>query len=127
MRDYFNSSIQGILSLAHPNTSRSDLQALYEVLLQEELQEYLKEPKGSLNAYKELLDVLWVLLMLSGTYNFDVDNGLDALSDEFGSKFTQDKDGNPMGEYNENGKLLKGKNFKSCLPKLKELYDSRCS
>ena len=91
--------------------ARRELETLYATLLSEEMEELRREAPGTPEHMKELCDVLWVLIQYANLCKYDLAKGLEALIDEYESKFyTAEGEYEPI--YREDGKLLKNTGFK---------------
>lgn len=95
--------------------------ALYGTLIEEEHEEFQWEAMGSPEEYKELCDLLWVIIQYANTQGYDLEKGIQALVEEYNSKFL-DADGNFNPIFREDGKLLKGPLFKKA--NFKELLNA---
>lgn len=84
---------------------------LYNNLIDEELNEFNAEVVQTPDEFKELCDLIWVLIQYANCMGYDIDAGMKLLVKEYESKFL-DKDGNFNPIYREDGKLLKGPLFK---------------
>ena len=106
------------------NASKSDLMALYRRLISEEYKEFIEEDDGSVKAFKELLDLIWVCIQYANAAGYDLDAGMKLLIKEYESKF-RTKEGEFKPIFREDGKLLKNTGFKKLdLTKLGEaIYD----
>lgn len=90
---------------------RRELETLYATLLSEEMEELRREAPGTPEHMKEMCDVLWVLIQYANLCKYDLAKGLEALIDEYESKFyTAEGEYEPI--YREDGKLLKNTGFK---------------
>ena len=87
---------------------------LYKDLCEEEFKEFkqaIENEEGEAQCFKELCDTLWVLVQFANCKGWDLSKGMDALVQEYTSKFfTKDGDYQPL--YREDGKLLKNTGFK---------------
>ncbi len=84
---------------------------LYRELINEEMQEFIVEPNGSPEQFKELCDLLWVIVQFANQMGYHLESGMRALVEEYRSKFyTADGLYQPM--FREDGKLLKNTGFK---------------
>ena len=93
---------------------------IYTDLISEEYKEFLAEKDGTPEQYKELCDLIWVCIQKANKQGYDLGLGLNALWEEYNSKFyTADGEFNPI--YREDGKLLKNTGFKKA--NFKELMD----
>lgn len=84
---------------------------LYEALIQEEFNEWNEEVQGSAADYKELCDLMWVIIQYANQVGFDLDAGMQELITEYRSKFYT-ADGKYEPKFREDGKLLKNTGFK---------------
>ena len=84
---------------------------LYRTLINEEMQEFLAEPNDTPNQFKELCDLLWVIVQFANQMDYDLESGMQALVLEYRSKFyTADGQYQPL--FREDGKLLKNSGFR---------------
>ena len=84
---------------------------LYRKLINEEMQEFIVEPNGTPEQFKELCDLLWVIVQFANQMDYHLESGMRALVEEYRSKFyTEDGQYQPM--FREDGKLLKNTGFK---------------
>ena len=84
---------------------------LYRELINEEMQEFLAEPNGTPEQFKELCDLLWVIVQFANQMGYHLESGMRALVEEYRSKFyTADGWYQPL--FREDGKLLKNTGFK---------------
>ena len=84
---------------------------LYRTLINEEMQEFLAEPNDTPNQFKELCDLLWVIVQFANQMGYDLESGMQALVGEYRSKFyTEDGQYQPL--FREDGKLLKNSGFR---------------
>lgn len=84
---------------------------LYETLIEEEFSEWGDEIQGTSEDFKELCDLLWVIIQYANQVGFDLDRGMNALISEYQSKFyTAEGKYEPI--FREDGKLLKNTGFK---------------
>ena len=84
---------------------------LYRKLINEEMQEFLVEPNGTPEQFKELCDLLWVIVQFANQMGYHLESGMQALVEEYRSKFyTADGWYQPL--FREDGKLLKNTGFK---------------
>lgn len=84
---------------------------LYRKLINEEMQEFLAEPNGTPEQFKELCDLLWVIVQFANQMDYHLESGMQALVEEYRSKFyTADGWYQPL--FREDGKLLKNTGFK---------------
>lgn len=86
---------------------------LYGTLIQEEYDEWLETHTDSHPAhmeFKELCDLMWVILQYANQRGWDMTVGINRLIAEYESKFyTADGKYEPI--YREDGKLLKNTGF----------------
>lgn len=84
---------------------------LYRKLINEEMQEFIVEPNGTPEQFKELCDLLWVIVQFANQMGYHLESGMQALVEEYRSKFyTADGWYQPL--FREDGKLLKNTGFK---------------
>ena len=84
---------------------------LYRKLINEEMQEFLVEPNGTPEQFKELCDLIWVIVQFANQMGYHLESGMQALVEEYRSKFyTADGWYQPL--FREDGKLLKNTGFK---------------
>ena len=84
---------------------------LYRELINEEMQEFIVEPNGTPEQFKELCDLLWVIVQFANQMGYHLESGMQALVEEYRSKFyTADGWYQPL--FREDGKLLKNSGFK---------------
>ena len=84
---------------------------LYRKLINEEMQEFVAEPNGTPEQFKELCDLLWVIVQFANQMGYHLESGMQALVEEYRSKFyTVDGQYQPL--FREDGKLLKNTGFK---------------
>lgn len=84
---------------------------LYRKLINEEMQEFIAEPNGTPEQFKELCDLLWVIVQFANQMDYHLESGMRALVEEYRSKFyTADGWYQPL--FREDGKLLKNSGFK---------------
>ena len=84
---------------------------LYRKLINEEMQEFIVEPNGTPEQFKELCDLLWVIVQFANQMGYHLESGMRALVEEYRSKFyTADGWYQPL--FREDGKLLKNTGFK---------------
>lgn len=100
-----------LLQLTHKNAPETDLKALYKRLITEEYKELMDEQSRTPEDFKELCDLLWVIIQYANTCGYNLETGLDALAQEYCSKF-RTKEGEFEPLYREDGKLLKNTGFK---------------
>ena len=84
---------------------------LYRELINEEMQEFIVEPNGSPEQFKELCDLLWVIVQFANQMGYHLESGMRALVEEYRSKFYT-ADGLYQPLFREDGKLLKNTGFK---------------
>ena len=84
---------------------------LYRTLINEEMQEFLAEPNDTPNQFKELCDLLWVIVQFANQMDYDLESGMQALVLEYRSKFYTE-DGRYQPLFREDGKLLKNSGFR---------------
>ena len=84
---------------------------LYRTLINEEMQEFLAEPNDTPNQFKELCDLLWVIVQFANQMGYDLESGMQALVGEYRSKFYTE-DGRYQPLFREDGKLLKNSGFR---------------
>lgn len=122
------SKLKDLLKITHdkaPIHDKETLKNLYRSWITEEYKEFMAEPNGTPEAYKEAMDLLWVLIQYMNCENFSVGAGFDELFSEYNSKLYDDN-GNFIATYRESdGKLLKGDHFKKAdFKKVWKLYNS---
>ena len=84
---------------------------LYRELINEEMQEFIVEPNGTPEQFKELCDLMWVIVQFANQMGYHLESGMQALVEEYRSKFyTADGWYQPL--FREDGKLLKNTGFK---------------
>lgn len=88
-----------------------DNRELYLRLIDEEYEELSAESQGTVGEYKELCDLIWVIIQYANQVGFDLDKGMKELIKEYNSKFYT-ADGEYKPTFREDGKLLKGTGFK---------------
>lgn len=120
--------LKDLLKITHdkaPVHDKESLKNLYRSWITEEYKEFMAEPNGTPEAYKEAMDLLWVIIQYMNCENFSVGAGFDELFREYNSKLYDD-DGNFIATYRESdGKLLKGDNFKKAdFKKIWKLYNT---
>lgn len=120
--------LKDLLKITHdkaPVHDKESLKNLYRSWITEEYKEFMAEPNGTPEAYKEAMDLLWVIIQYMNCENFSVGAGFDELFREYNSKLYDD-DGNFIATYRESdGKLLKGNNFKKAdFNKIWKLYNT---
>ncbi len=106
-------TLKQLFNLAHRDGVPSSHTTLYLSLISEEYNEFLEATKkeSSANQFKELCDLMWVIIQYANTRGWDLSRGMCALVDEYYSKFyTKTGDFQPL--YREDGKLLKNSGFK---------------
>lgn len=84
---------------------------LYRKLINEEMQEFIVEPNGMPEQFKELCDLLWVIVQFANQMGYHLESGMQALVEEYRSKFYT-ADGRYQPLFREDGKLLKNTGFK---------------
>lgn len=84
---------------------------LYRKLINEEMQEFIVEPNGTPEQFKELCDLLWVIVQFANQMGYHLESGMQALVEEYRSKFYT-VDGRYQPLFREDGKLLKNTGFK---------------
>ncbi len=84
---------------------------LYRELINEEMQEFIVEPNGTPEQFKELCDLLWVIVQFANQMDYHLESGMQALVEEYRSKFYT-TDGRYQPLFREDGKLLKNTGFK---------------
>ena len=84
---------------------------LYRKLINEEMQEFIVEPNGTPEQFKELCDLLWVIVQFANQMGYHLESGMQALVEEYRSKFYT-ADGRYQPLFREDGKLLKNTGFK---------------
>ena len=84
---------------------------LYRKLINEEMQEFIVEPNGTPEQFKELCDLLWVIVQFANQMGYHLESGMRALVEEYRSKFYT-ADGRYQPLFREDGKLLKNTGFK---------------
>lgn len=88
-----------------------NLRSLYIRFIEEEYEELLHEKPITPNDFKELCDLIWVCIQYANACGYDLEAGMKELVKEYSSKL-YDSEGNFNPQYREDGKLLKGPNFK---------------
>lgn len=83
---------------------------LYRKLIKEEFNEHRDELPGTPEDYKEVCDIMWVLIQYANQCGYDVNMGMNALVQEYTSKFFT-KEGKYEPLFREDGKLLKNTGF----------------
>jgi NTP pyrophosphatase (non-canonical NTP hydrolase) len=96
-----------------PNTDNLD--NLRGTLIQEEFDEFMLEDKDEVAALKELADLVYVCYGYAATFGWDLDEAIKRVHESNLSKL--DDEGKPI--YREDGKVLKGPNYKK--PNLEDL------
>lgn len=104
-------TLNALLEQTHKNQKDLDRVALYKSLIQEEFNEFMNEPERSANQFKELCDLLWVIIQFANVQKYDLNRGMEELINEYSSKFLT-KDGKYEPLFREDGKLLKNTGFK---------------
>lgn len=84
---------------------------LYRKLINEEMQEFIVEPNGTPEQFKELCDLLWVIVQFANQMGYHLESGMQALVEEYRSKFYTEL-GLYQPLFREDGKLLKNTGFK---------------
>ena len=84
---------------------------LYRELINEEMQEFIVESNGTPEQFKELCDLLWVIVQFANQMGYHLESGMQALVEEYRSKFYT-VDGRYQPLFREDGKLLKNTGFK---------------
>ena len=84
---------------------------LYRKLINEEMQEFIVEPNGTPEQFKELCDLMWVIVQFANQMGYHLESGMQALVEEYRSKFYT-VDGRYQPLFREDGKLLKNTGFK---------------
>ena len=84
---------------------------LYRELINEEMQEFIVESNGTPEQFKELCDLLWVIVQFANQMDYHLESGMQALVEEYRSKFYT-VDGRYQPLFREDGKLLKNTGFK---------------
>ena len=107
--------LKDLLKITHKDSelgSKENLN-LYNTLCIEEFNEFQQALKseGEPEQFKELCDTLWVLIQYANCKGWDLSKGMQALVNEYTSKFYT-KDGEYQPLYREDGKLLKNTGFK---------------
>jgi len=100
-------------------TNKTDM---YTSWIEEEFKEFMAEKDGTSDQFKELCDLIWVCIQKANKQGYDLDKGMQALVDEYCSKFYT-KEGKYEPIYREDGKLLKNTGFKKA--DFKKLFDNR--
>lgn len=100
-----------LFEITHANRNTRDLRSLYLDWINEEHKELLAEKPSTPNDMKELCDLLWVCIQYANACGYDIETGMNELVKEYSSKI-YDSEGNFCPTYREDGKLLKGPNFK---------------
>lgn len=105
IKESFGSTVEQFKNLydkVHPKGSD-----VYNKLIIEEFDELMEEDQPGSRDFKELCDLIWVCIMYAIEQGYPLADGMAELAREFQSKFV---DGHPV--YREDGKMLKGPNFK---------------
>ena len=84
---------------------------LYRELINEEMQEFIVEPNATPGQFKELCDLMWVIVQFANQMGYHLESGMQALVEEYRSKFYT-VDGRYQPLFREDGKLLKNTGFK---------------
>lgn len=103
--------LKDLFGITHAKGNSIDPRTLYLNLIEEEYKELVAEKPSTPNDFKELCDLIWVSIQYANACGYDLEAGMNELVKEYTSKF-YDKDGKFNPKYNEQGKLLKGDNFK---------------
>ena len=103
--------LKDLFGITHAKGNSIDPRTLYLNLIEEEYKELVAEKPSTPNDFKELCDLIWVSIQYANACGYDLEAGMNELVKEYASKF-YDKDGKFNPKYNEQGKLLKGDNFK---------------
>ena len=103
--------LKDLFEITHAKGNSIDPRTLYLNLIEEEYKELVAEKPSTPNDFKELCDLIWVSIQYANACGYDLEAGMNELVKEYTSKF-YDKDGKFNPKYNEQGKLLKGDNFK---------------
>ena len=103
--------LKDLFEITHAKGNNIDPRTLYLNLIEEEHKELVAEKPSTPNDFKELCDLIWVSIQYANACGYDLEAGMNELVKEYISKF-YDKDGKFNPKYNEQGKLLKGDNFK---------------
>ena len=103
--------LKDLFGITHAKGNSIDTRTLYLILIEEEYKELLAEKPSTPNDFQELCDLIWVSIQYANACGYDLEAGMNELVKEYTSKF-YDKDGKFNPKYNEQGKLLKGDNFK---------------
>lgn len=83
---------------------------LYMNLITEEYKELMAEQPGQPDHFKELCDLMWVLIQEANQCGYDLEDGMNALIVEYKSKFLT-AEGKYQPLFREDGKLMKNTGF----------------
>lgn len=100
-----------LFEITHAKQKREKTPEIYRKLIAEEFNEFMAEPHDTPENFKELCDLIWVCIQYANACKYELEYGLDELVQEYMSKL-YDKEGRFCPTYREDGKLLKGDNFK---------------
>lgn len=103
--------LKTLLEITHAKQNSRALRSIYAYLMEEEIEEFLEEESNTPNDFKELCDLIWVCVQYANACGYDLEAGMNELVKEYYSKL-YDSEGNFNPKYREDGKLLKGPNFK---------------
>lgn len=103
--------LKDLFEITHAKQNTRDLRSLYIDWINEEHKELLAEKPSTPNDFKELCDLIWVCVQYANACGYDIEAGMNELVKEYNSKL-YDAEGNFCPKYREDGKLLKGDNFK---------------
>lgn len=103
--------LKDLFEITHAKQNTRDLRSLYIDWINEEHKELLAEKPSTPNDFKELCDLIWVCVQYANACGYDIEAGMNELVKEYSSKL-YDSEGNFCPKYREDGKLLKGDNFK---------------
>lgn len=103
--------LKNLLKITHAKQNPRALRSIYADFMEEELKEFLEEETDTPNDFKELCDLIWVCVQYANACGYDLEAGMNELVKEYYSKL-YDSEGNFNPKYREDGKLLKGPNFK---------------
>lgn len=102
-------ALNDLFIITHKNAPKGSF--TYNTWITEEYKEFMAEKDHTPEQYKELLDLIWVCFQKANEQGYDISKGLQALVDEYTSKFyTVEGEYQPL--YREDGKLLKNTGFK---------------
>lgn len=104
-------TLKNLLEITHAKQNTRDLRSIYIEFIEEEFKELLAEKPSTPNDFKELCDLIWVCVQYANACGYDLEAGMNELVKEYYSKL-YDSEGNFNPKYREDGKLLKGDNFK---------------